>query len=104
MFNIRLIVTPSINLVKHSSTQAAAKAKILQFMDEHRSLVEAFFVALSLHVAFFPLMWVAGWALPWPRVPICTTIIEYDLRGWTGWPKMPKPKKIFEVIDPDLNK
>jgi hypothetical protein len=74
--------------VKHSSIQAAAKAKILQLVDNHMSLVEAFCVALALHVVFFPVMWIAGWALPWPKVPIYTTIIEYDLRGWTGWPKM----------------
>jgi hypothetical protein len=90
--------------VKHSSIQAAAKAKILQIIDEHWTLGEAFFVALSLHVVFFPVMWIAGWALPWPKVPIYTTIMEYDLRGWTGWPNMPKPKKIFEIADPDVNK
>ena len=90
--------------MKHSSIQAAAKAKILDVISEHSTLAQAFFVALSLHVTFFPVMWIAGWALPWPRVPIFTTIVEYDLRGWTGLPKMPKPKKIFEIIDPDLNK
>ena len=64
---------------------------------------EAFFVALSLHVAFFPMMWIAGWALPWPKAPIVTTIIEYDLRGWTGG-KMPRAKRVFDIMDPDLNK
>jgi len=104
MLNVRLIVTPSINLVKHDSPRAWMKAKIRHLEEEYRTLFQAFFVALSLHVAFLPLMWIAGWALPWPRTPIFTTIVEYDLRGWTGWPKMPKAKRIFDIMDPEVNK
>jgi hypothetical protein len=104
MLNVRPIVTPSINLVKFTFLYATPKAKIGYLLEEYGTLSQAFLVALSLHVAFFPIMWIAGWALPWPKVPIFTTIIEYDLRGWTGWPKMPKPKKIFDIMDPDLNK
>ena len=104
MLNVRPIVTPCINLVKLNYIRARTKAKIDYLIDEHWTLVQAFFVALSLHVAFFPVMWIAGWALPWPKAPIFTTIIEYDLRGWTGWPKMPKAKKIFDIMDPDVNK
>jgi len=104
MLNVRLIVTPSINLVKHDSLHAWIWANTRTKVEEYRTLFQAFFVALSLHVAFFPIMWIAGWALPWPKTPIFTTIVEYDLRGWTGWPKMPKAKKIFDIMDPDLNK
>jgi hypothetical protein len=104
MLNVRPIVTPSINLVKLTYIRAKSKSTIDYLVEEHGTLVSAFFVALSLHVAFFPIMWIAGWALPWPKTPIFTTIIEYDLRGWTGWPKMPKAKKVFDIMDPDLNK
>jgi hypothetical protein len=54
-----------------------------------------------MHVVFFPLLWIAGWALPWPRAPIITTIVEYDLRNW---PNLAKPKKIINYTDPDLNR
>ncbi|MBN9396476.1 MAG: hypothetical protein J0H83_14605 [Candidatus Melainabacteria bacterium] len=60
-----------------------------------------FFVALSMHVAFFPILWIVGWALPWPRSPIVTTVVEYDLRNW---PNIAKPKKIINFVDPDLNR
>ena len=108
MLIVRPIVTPSINLVKYdyppTPLAVVFRARLLTFLREQVSLGQALLVALSLHVAFFPLMWIAGWALPWPKVPIFTTIIEYDLRGWTGWPKMPKAKKVFDIMDPDLNK
>ncbi|MBU6452341.1 MAG: hypothetical protein KGS72_11215 [Cyanobacteria bacterium REEB67] len=81
-----------------------AKERVITFIKEHVTLAQAVLVAMSLHVAFFPLMWIAGWALPWPKTPVFTTIVEYDLRGWSGWPKMPKAKKIFDIMDPDLNK
>ncbi|MBS1989989.1 MAG: hypothetical protein JSS83_05690 [Cyanobacteria bacterium SZAS LIN-3] len=90
--------------MKHDSLAGFFKAKIRYLAEEYRTLFQAFFVALSLHVAFFPIMWIAGWALPWPKVPVFTTIVEYDLRGWTGWPKMPRAKKIFDIMDPELNK
>ncbi|CAN5516477.1 hypothetical protein BH11CYA1_BH11CYA1_02830 [soil metagenome] len=74
---------------------------ISAWLNDQATLFQAFFVALSLHVVLFPIMWIIGWALPWPKFPIVTTIIEYDLRGW---PNMPKPKKVINVMDPDLNK
>ncbi|HNB20869.1 MAG TPA: hypothetical protein PKZ32_00530 [Candidatus Melainabacteria bacterium] len=63
-------------------------------------LMEAFLIAVSIHVALFPVMWFIGFALPWPKSPVITTIIEYDLGNW---PEMPKPKKVFEFRDPKLN-
>jgi hypothetical protein len=63
-------------------------------------LIEAFFVALSIHVLLFPVLWVMGWALPWPKSPVIQTIIEYDLRNW---PAVNKPKRIFNVRPPELN-
>jgi hypothetical protein len=103
MLNVRPIVAPCIKLVKLEIIRAKAKATIDHCIKEYGTLFQAFCVALSLHVAFLPVMWIAGWALPWPRVPIITTIMEYDLRGWTDG-RMPKPKRIFDIMDPDLNK
>lgn len=67
---------------------------------EQLPLVSCLFVALSLHVVFIPVLWIMGWALPWPKPPVITTVIEYDL---TNWPRVAKPKKVFELVDPDLN-
>jgi hypothetical protein len=80
------------------------RARVVQFVDDYVGLGRALLVAMSFHVVFFPIMWIAGWALPWPKAPVFTTIIEYDLRGWTGWPKLPRAKKIFDIMDPELNK
>lgn len=74
----------------------ALKDKALHYWREYQMLYQAFWVALALHVVFFPVIWIAGWALPWPRVPIITTIVEYDLRGW---PDIAKPKKIYELME-----
>jgi len=69
------------------------------FIDQ-RLLFEALFVAVSLHVLALPLLWVMGWVLPWPKSPTITTVIEYDLKNW---PILDKPKKIFELRDPQHN-
>ncbi len=63
-------------------------------------LFEAVLVAVSFHVIMFPVIWIAGWALPWPRPPVITTIVEFDLDEWI---KSGKPKKIFEFRDPERN-
>ncbi|MBK9145730.1 MAG: hypothetical protein IPM23_24930 [Candidatus Melainabacteria bacterium] len=63
-------------------------------------LVQCILVAVSVHVVLLPVMWIMGWALPWPKPPVITTIIEYDL---SHWPEKAKPRKVFEIIDPDLN-
>ena len=73
--------------------------KIVSWLGEQRTLFEAFLVAVSLHVLLLPVLWFAGWVLPWPKSPIITTIIEFDLRNWP-----PKPKKVFDYRDPALNK
>jgi hypothetical protein len=61
-------------------------------------LFEAFFVAISFHVLLLPVLWLIGWMLPWPKGPTITTIIEYDLRDW---PNNRKPKKIYDIREPD---
>ncbi len=70
------------------------------FILEQRTLFEAFWVAVCIHIIMFPVMWFIGWALPWPKPPVVTTIIEYDLQSWL---RNGKPKKVFEYRDPALN-
>lgn len=76
------------------------KGLLREWLLDHVSLMEAFLIAVSIHVALFPVMWIAGWALPWPKSPVITTIIEYDLGNW---PNVPQPKKIIEIRDPKYN-
>jgi len=76
------------------------REQIVFWMKDQIPLVDCFLVALSVHVVMLPIMWIAGWALPWPKPPVITTIIEYDL---TNWPKVAKPKDVFQIRDPDLN-
>lgn len=84
---------------KMSLSQEAFR-KGFDFIKDQKILFDAFLVALSFHVIMFPVLWVVGWALPWPKPPVVTTILEYDL---TQWVKNGKPKKIFEFRDPELN-
>lgn len=72
---------------------------VVHFITETIPLFEAFLVALSLHVVALPVLWMIGWALPWPKPPVITTIIEWDLQTWP-----PKAKKVFDFRDPKLNK
>jgi hypothetical protein len=62
---------------------------------------EAVLVALSFHVLMFPIVWLIGWALPWPKSPVITTVVEYDLQKWL---QSGKTKNIFDYRDPNLNK
>lgn len=75
--------------------------KAFSWMREQIPLAEAFFVAVSLHVVLFPVMWFVGWALPWPKPPVVTVIVEYDLTQWAN--RKLAPQKIFEVREPRLN-
>lgn len=72
----------------------------VNWIKEQLPLGHCLLVALSLHVVFVPILWIAGWALPWPKPPVITTVVEYDL---SNWPRVAKPKKVFELRDPDLN-
>lgn len=67
---------------------------------EQVPLLQCLCVAMSLHVILLPVMWIMGWALPWPKPPVITTIVEYDL---SDWPRKATPKKVLEIVDPDLN-
>lgn len=73
---------------------------VLAWLLDKSILFEAFLLALSLHVLLLPAIWVIGWAFPWPKSPTVTTIIEYDLKNW---PEVAKPKKIFDIREPERN-
>jgi hypothetical protein len=88
-------------LAKLSAKRPEWKHSFWQWFASQTLLLEALLVAMCLHVLLLPMMWVAGWALPWPKPPVITTIVEWDL---TNWPKVTKPKSIYEVRDPKKNK
>ena len=67
---------------------------------EHKVLLEALLVAISLQIAFIPVLWFIGWALPWPKPPLFTTIIEYELDSSQA---TFKPKHVYEYRDPKFN-
>lgn len=74
--------------------------KMRSWFSEQMPLIEAFWVAASLHVLLFPVLWGAGWLLPFPKSPVSVTIIEIDLQNWM---KVHKPK-VIHVRPPELNK
>jgi hypothetical protein len=103
-------VPPAVekSVEEHAATDFKAKTTLAQdafrktfdFVKDQKVLVDAFLVAVSFHVVMFPVLWTAGWALPWPKPPVVTTLIDYDLQEWI---KTRKPKNIIEFRDPALN-
>ena len=87
---------------RKSQSDIPLKAKAFSWLREQVPLMEAFFVAVSIHVALFPTMWFIGWALPWPKPPVVTVIFEYDLQQWMKNPSAP-PKRIVDIRDPLKN-
>jgi hypothetical protein len=71
------------------------------WLKEQAALFEAFWVAVSFHVLLFPLIWFAGWALPWPKSPNITTVIELNLENW---PNDARPMSIEELYDTEMSK
>ena len=70
---------------------------------EQKMLAETFCVALSLHVLAFPLIWCMGWALPFPKSPVTTTVIIIDLQKWAhDEGRIGKPK-VIDWREPELN-
>lgn len=95
--------TPSKKTVEFRLAQSLAEEKfdkVISWIKDQKMLFDAFLVALSFHVVMFPVLWFVGWALPWPKPPVVTTIVEFDLQEWM---KSGKPKKIIEFRDPELN-
>ena len=72
------------------------KRKIIAWLGDQVELFEAFFVAVTFHVLLFPVLWFAGWALPWPKGPDITTVIEINLEHW---PAEARPERIEEIYN-----
>ncbi|MBX9685597.1 MAG: hypothetical protein K2X27_02775 [Candidatus Obscuribacterales bacterium] len=68
--------------------------RIRFYWSEYVPLMEASLLALSVHILAFPILWLAGWALPWPKSPTITTVIEINLEQW---PKQAIPEKITDI-------
>lgn len=64
-------------------------------------LFEAFWVAVTCHVLLFPFFWFIGWALPWPKSPSITTVIELNLENW---PREARPERIQELYNYEMSK
>jgi hypothetical protein len=71
------------------------------WLREQHVLIEAFWVAVTFHVLLFPLIWFAGWTLPWPKPPRITTVIEINLENW---PTDARPERIEELYNYQLQK
>ena len=76
---------PKVDLVK------ILKARVIDWFTDHVALFEALLIAVSFHVLLFPVIWLMGWALPWPRTPPIRTIIEINLENW---PNEARPEKV----------
>ena len=70
--------------------------RVTGWFNDQSVLIEAFWVAVTFHVLVFPLIWFVGWALPWPKPPIITTVIEINLENW---PNEARPEKIEELYN-----
>lgn len=95
------VLPKDVNLADAIFSLTALKTVVFQGLKEQIPLMQAFCLALSLHVLAFPVIWFLGWSLPWPKSPVVTTIIEIDLRNW---PESAKPDKLFHFRDPEKNK
>ncbi len=78
----------------------AFRRLIYEWACEQEPLVEAICLATTFHVLLFPVLWSAGWILPFPKPPVTTTVIYLDL---SNWGKVIKPPKVIKYRDPDLN-
>lgn len=78
------------------SVSELCQKKFAAFIGEYSILFEAAFVAVSAHILAFPLIWFIGWALPWPKSPVITTVIELDL---SNWPEEAVPREIKEIFE-----
>ena len=75
--------------------------RLSDMLVDQKILFASILVALTFHVLMFPVVWFIGWALPWPKSSVVTTIVDFDLQQWL---KSGKPKRVIEFRDPALNK
>lgn len=71
--------------------------RAIAWLNDQTTLIEAFWVAVSFHVLLFPVLWIMGWALPWPHPVSKTTIVEIDLSNWPNEAKVPTKKNKLDV-------
>jgi len=88
--------SPSEWQAKPSITPQVIFQRFSDWLNDQRVLIEAFWVAVTFHVLLFPLVWFVGWALPWPKPPMITTVIEINLENW---PNHATPTKIEEIYN-----
>jgi hypothetical protein len=86
---------------KQPLTLSGICRKFVDWLREQTVLFEAFWVAVTFHVLLFPLIWFIGWALPWPKSPSITTVIEINL---SNWPNDARPERIEELYNYELKK
>ena len=77
---------------------AEIRGKALAWMQDKGTLIEALCLAASLHVLAFPLIWFMGWALPLPKSPVYTTVIEINLENWPE----SRPMRIMQLYNQEL--
>lgn len=75
--------------------------KAVDGIKEQAALLEAFWVAVTFHVLLFPIIWFVGWALPWPKPPMITTVIELNIENW---PESATPISIEELYETEMSK
>lgn len=78
---------------------AEVKEKAVSWLMEQIPLAEALCIAGTVHVLAFPLIWFIGWALPWPKPPVYTTVIEINLENW---PEDARPERIMQLYNQEL--
>jgi hypothetical protein len=87
--------------VKKTPILTTLRRKAINWLREQTTLLEALSVAISFHVLLFPIIWFMGWALPWPKPPSVTVVIELNLENW---PNVATPEKIEELYGEEMIK
>jgi hypothetical protein len=68
-----------------------------EWFADQSTLMEAFWVAFTFQVLLFPVLWIMGWALPWPHAMSKTTVVEIDLSNWPYEAKVPTKKHKLDI-------
>jgi hypothetical protein len=84
---------------------SALKQTIVAGFRQQKMLGETFCIALALHVFAFPMIWCMGWALPFPKSPVTTTVIIFDLQKWAKEEgRLGKLPKVVDIREPERNR
>lgn len=87
-------------LLGKSSKRAAERiAYLIQFLltwwEEEKTLFAVIPLAIALHIILIGVIWLGVRMLTYPKPPVVTTVVEYDLEKWL---KTGKPDQIFDEI------